>query len=100
MGANKTVYTIFGRHFIENSDVHFLYINAKNPLTKDNYFIVQTVNGSYAYVSNIFSNLDDLGNKDCAKEYWIEIYGHNTDDFFDALDNLEENEATTFIPIM
>ena len=100
MSKNKTVYTIFGGHFIENSNVHFLYINAKSSLTKDNHFVVQTINGSYSNVLNKFSNLDDLGNRDLAYEYWVEIYGHNVDDFFDALDSLEENKATTFIPIL
>lgn len=100
MSKNKTIYTVIGRHFIKGSNIHFLYINAKNSLTKDNHFVVQTVNGSYPDMENKFSGLDDIGNKDHAYEYWIEIYGHNVDDFFDALDSLEENGATTFIPIL
>ena len=100
MSKNKTTYTVIGRHFIKDSDMHFLYINAKNPFTKDNHFITQCINGSYGDMLNRYSDLDDLGDKDMAKEYWVEIYGHNVDDFFDALDNLEENGATTFIPIL
>ena len=96
MSKNKTVYTIFGGHFIENSDIHFLYINAKNPFTKDNHFVVQTVNGSHSEVENKFSGLDDLGNKDCAYEYWIEIYGHNMDDMFDKGQNYDPNDGLPF----
>ena len=97
---NKTIYTIFGGHFIKNSNIHFLYINSKNVKTKENHFIAQCIEGSYAEVTNKFPDLDDFGNKDIAREYWIEIYGHNTDDFFDALDELEENKGITFIPVL
>lgn len=97
---SKTVYTVIGKNLNEGGNIHFLYINAKNSLTKENNFVVQLIFGSYADVVNKFPDLDDLGNKDMAREYWIEIYGHNVDDMFDALDELEENGATTFIPIL
>lgn len=100
MAKSKTIYTIFGGHFIENSNIHFLYINCKDVKTKENYFIAQTVEGSYSNVLHKFPDLEDFGNKDIAKEYWIEVYGHNVDDLFDALDSLEENGATTFIPVL
>ena len=99
MSTNKTVYTIFGGHFIENSNTHFLYINSKNVATKENYFIAQCVEGSYADMLNKFSDLYDFGNKDLAYEYWIEIYGHNVDDFFDNLDkgqNYDPNDGLPF----
>ena len=91
-------YTVFGATFIEKSQNHFLYINAKNIETKENHLIVQSINGSHSDVLNKFGDLHHFDDKDCVKDYYEEIYGHNVDDFFDQLDRGQRHDPNDGLP--